>query len=741
MLHFSKLLWATLGPFLRFSSSTGLIGFGKKFKVQSCKPSGSYFLVPYDNIFKAHFVCVAFYLGFETTFTSLTSPRPRNFVTDLYPHLNPKEISDVQPGVALSPATTYDMLAQYIDLLSLTGRTPADILWYFLANGGFHTRKMKPHDGFLGPFIETIAECIVRHTLGNERAMLLGATINLVLSQPMERSQVDFHRVSKRDRAKQIESIKLLLREGARPVPSSFEQPPGYRWLSPVEELSRVKEICLYECPIDQGIIDVLRILPQGSAEIASHEFSRLFVEPTFRRTAQGLRFPHDNEVAGFLKTLIAGIAGTLSSTGTISATVQQEFLSPMLLWTTHQSMAQSCKVLLTAGAQVSADVRATSANYLSEKYGSAFIAACAIGDLEICKNFIDHVIKHAPGGEDVNTTSMRGQYSNAFTAACAHGNIRLCQTLLDYGADVNAISHSGSFGTALIAACSHGNIELCQTLLDQGANINTVSHSGNFGTALIAACAHGKFKLCQTLLDQGADVNAVSHSGDFGTALTAACAHGNIELCQTLLDHRAHINGISHSSAFGTALIAACAFGNIEICRILLEHEADANAVCSAGIYRTALIAAASWFKPSEDNRWQPRRHRDLPQDLALRLQMCNLLLEHKADVNSVVSGDGCDYIGTALIASCLRDDACLCQRLIDCGAKLDCTSGGLYRTAFSAAEYANEWAPELPAEEANKQNVAAIERAIRNPEKHLKPVTIKGRALMLLLDKHSST
>lgn len=689
------LLKAFVGPPGVFSPYYEALCRGNQlgFTAKASNPTGSHFRVPRDdNIFKSHFVCVVFYLGFETTFTLLTSPTPRNFVTDLYPNLNPKEFSDDQPGFALSPATTRDMLEQYIGILSLNGNTPVDVLWYLLANCRLRALGWQADDRLMEHVIETLAGCIVKHTSGAELAMLLGATMNLVLSQRSKPVQV-----SERKRLKHIECIKVLLQQGARPVPSSFEQPLGYRWLSTVEELLRAEylynaeylykgeAVWSFRSCSNQGIIDVLRTLPRGSAELTPQELSRLVVEPAFHDTTIGRYGLGDHMVADFLQALVSVIAGTNISTGTINAAVHQEFLSPMLLWATHHSRVRSCKVLLTAGTQPSADVTATSANYLSGKYGSALIAACAIGDPDVCLTFINNLIEHPPGGEQ---TSLYGQYLNALIAT-SMPNDKLRRTRSEDISETDSRPHIGL------------------KILDHGANINTVDYSGNFESILIAACARGNFELCQTLLDHGADVNTVDYSGNFGTALIAACAHGNLE-----------------------------------ICRFLLEHGADANAICSAGTYRTALIAAASWSKTSENNWSRLGCHQDILRDSALRLQMCNLLLEHKADVNAVVRGDGSGYIGTALIASCLRDDASLCQRLIDCGAKVNLTSGGLYRTAFSAAEYADERVAVLSQEELNEQSLETIKRAMQKPGEPLKPVkTIRGKALRLLLKEYTST
>lgn len=577
----------TISPYVEILDK----GYRGNLAFKAILPNGGYFGFRRNNaIFKAHFVCVVFYLGLEASFNFLLSRGLSTLLADFHPGLNPREFFDDQPGFALSPATTPNMLKQCISFLKTNGDTTADILWHLAANFRLHVGEWKSHDGksSINSIVNSIADWIVKHTSGDELSMLLGATINIVLGQ--------LHQPSYPERSSKIEKTKMLVNRGARPFTSSFERPLGYIWLSAHEELFKQGPAWFDDGHVDQDIMDILGTLPQVSADLITHELSHIIIRPVFFHDSA---CPGDAEVAAFLRALISTVAGT------VNATVQQEFLSPMLLWTTCMSMARSCHVLLAAGAHATACVTAVSAKNLSEKYGSPLIAACAKSD----------------------------------------------QNLRD-----------------------HSTREIQRLLLDHGGDVNTVAQSGYFGTALIAACV----------------------------------------------------------------------MGDLELCQILLDHGADATATCSIGFHRTALIAAASWSRPSQATKlwwltnWRAEiQCKDHTEDLDFRLRLCNFLLHHKVDANAVVTGDGSNYIGTALIAASLHDDAALCERLIDCGADANAISGGAYTTAFAAAKWTNELilmsGPCLSCEE----KVAVIKRAMQlKPGEALR--TTRGKALLLLEEQY---
>lgn len=602
-------------------------GYRGELTFKAILPNGGNFRFPRnDAIFKAHFVCVVFYLGLEASFDFLLSRGLSTLLADFHPGLNRREFSDNQPGFALSLATTPNMLKQCISFLRTDGDTTAGILWHLVANFRLHLGEWKSYDdeSSINSIVNSIADWIVKHTSGDELSMLLGATINIVLGQ--------LHQPSYPERSSKVETTKMLVHRGARPIASSFERPPGYTWLSAHEELFKQGPAWFDGGHVDRDIMDILETLPQVSADLITHELSHTIIRPVFSNHSA---CPGDAEVAAFLRALVSTVSGTAN------ATVQQEFLSPMLLWTTCMSMARSCHVLLAAGAHATACVTAASAKKLSEKYGSPLIAACAKRD----------------------------------------------QTLRD-----------------------HSTREIQRMLLDHRGDVNTVAQSGYFGTALIAACASiDDIELCQALLDHGADANATCLSGFYGTALIAACVSGNMRVCETLLSSGAKI-----------------------------------NATCSIGFHRTALIAAASWSRPSQATKlwWLTKLRaeiqcKDHAEDLHFRLRLCNFLLHHKADANAVVIGDDSDYIGTALIAASLHDDAALCKRLIDCGADANAISGGAYTTAFAAAKWTNELilmsGPCLSCEE----KVAVIKRAMQlKPGEALR--TTRGKALLLLEEQY---
>jgi ankyrin repeat protein len=286
-----------------------------------------------------------------------------------------------------------------------------------------------------------------------------------------------------------------------------------------------------------------------------------------------------------------------------------------------------------------------------------------------------------------------------------------LCQVLIDRGVDVNATHttpYQGIWHVApLIAATIANNPALVRLLLAAGANVDAKpliaddrasecsdlydSRPGNnpklslpsddthihwrgencsmcgtvwYGTALIAACARGYGEICQVLVEHGADVQAVVEPsvGRFGTALVAACAYNHPDIYRILLDHPSldvtmttwRIPNIpSPRPIYTNALVTAASSGGLEICRLLLERGADVNSV-----------------PLDETNEFNTQATALIMASLGGHIAVCKLLVEHGADVNIVVPGA---RYPTALFAAAQRGKISVGDWLLEHGAEIN--------------------------------------------------------------------
>lgn len=222
-----------------------------------------------DSVFKEHFLCVVFYLGLERTFLSLLSTGSEgwdDFPTSLFALTDP---SDKQIGFALSLATTPNMVRKYISFLKSKDHTTGDILWQLLANCKSHSHEYILEEDIRPYFIDTIANYIIKYAVVDEQPKLLGATINLVLGSW---SGIQGENIAW-DRSRALYVMKGLVKAGARPLPYSFENPPGYRWLSTIDELFGHRNDDYVECAYTK---EMLSILPPGGANPTADDLSRI---------------------------------------------------------------------------------------------------------------------------------------------------------------------------------------------------------------------------------------------------------------------------------------------------------------------------------------------------------------------------------------------------------------------------------------------------------------------------------
>lgn len=243
-----------------------------------------------------------------------------------------------------------------------------------------------------------------------------------------------------------------------------------------------------------------------------------------------------------------------------------------------------------------------------SGEYGTALIAACAQGKVQVCR----FLVETASARVDLEVSS--GNYGTALIAACAQGHVEICRFLVEAaGAEVNAAVSSGKYGTALVAACAEGNVEICRLLVEKGAQVDNGDAQlvGPFGgTALFAACATKKggnvrLKLCRILLENGAKPDVICPGKlQFSTVLTPGASWRRS--WNTAGDGHPPRRG---EFQFGTALIAACWHNNADVCELLIKSGADAGLEMSKEYtYTCALEAAeaAGWHEQRQSVHWK---------------------------------------------------------------------------------------------------------------------------------------
>lgn len=492
-------------------------------------------------------VCVIFYLGLERSFASLISQSLGTSV-DFQLSESLEEAIAAQTGFALSPATSPALLAQRTRILAPDAITMRPFSWTFMKNLWPHmyewnTGRGGDDDQLMRDLtVDNIAAYIFESISADDASGLLIMTMDLVLSKWPTFTTL------RRRYGKQPKSTNSLADSGRQHLSRNVRRYPAY--------LGSAGNM-------DRGLFNPSEILHERrAADPAAQEWAHVvrtvllhLVKVRTLRTCFT-----DEEFSSFLQRLLLGIRDTSEEY------VQQQLSLPLLLGAATYSMAKSCRDLLTAGVRATAEVTASSANVLSERYGSALISACERADIDTCRIMIEQ-------GADVNATYSLGFWETALIAACCssvtsvsitHAHLEIPRMLLDHGANVNAVAHSGDFRTALIAACDRGNVQLCQMLIDYGANANLMSSRGLHRTPLIAAAAWSspgwlgegrrrgnpkdniiRMRMCDLLLKNGADANAIVVSGQgiiFDTALCAATYHEDADLCSRFINCGAEV-------------------------------------------------------------------------------------------------------------------------------------------------------------------------------------------------------
>jgi len=196
-----------------------------------------------------------------------------------------------------------------------------------------------------------------------------------------------------------------------------------------------------------------------------------------------------------------------------------------------------------------------------------------------------------------------------------------------------------------LVRHINDHDYDACRRLVEHAPDVvhSTVTRDGLRATPLVwAAHANAALDISRLLLEHRADVNATAEPTR-RTALHAATAQGNASLVRLLCEYGATVDDADVAGI--SPLHTAAVMGDTKTTGVLLHYGADAEQPDHAG--RTPLHIAVS-----------------------SRLEICQLLLEHRADINAM-DDDGFTPLDTALLD--LSDEDPIVIYLVDEGARTD--------------------------------------------------------------------
>ena len=216
--------------------------------------------------------------------------------------------------------------------------------------------------------------------------------------------------------------------------------------------------------------------------------------------------------------------------------------------------------------------------------------------------------------GADPNARADNGDTLLTFVIFTGHREI--CNLLIDHGADVNLSRADGTPPVCLAAWMGMKDIykvminkgakydirkdlftSLCLAVQDQYGEIwenfrsRGVDVTGKDGTnVLCSAAVYGHGDIIKFLIQKGVEVNSRNQKGVL--ALGNAIWNKEVEAVKLLLSSGADANASTGSSGH-TLLTLASVVGKHEICNLLIEHGADVNLAHANG---TRPIYLAAW-------------------------------------------------------------------------------------------------------------------------------------------------
>lgn len=226
----------------------------------------------------------------------------------------------------------------------------------------------------------------------------------------------------------------------------------------------------------------------------------------------------------------------------------------------------------------------------------------------------------------------------SALILAASRDSKDVLQTLIDHGANINGRNYRHE--TALLTAADHSSAEIVQVLLEHGADVHDQDRYGT--TPLHSAVARADEEIVRMILEYGADVNAQNSYGT--TALHRAAERADKEIVRVILEHGADINIQDRNGE--TALCRAAGFERYET-QILLADEVDLDDRARNGVFvsygatdgRSENVVQTLLEHGADANIPTKEGHTPLLWAAATgRMQIVQLLLDHKADPNAIL-------------------------------------------------------------------------------------------------------
>eukprot|EP00928_Gymnodinium_smaydae_P064001 TRINITY_DN47446_c0_g1_i2.p1 TRINITY_DN47446_c0_g1~~TRINITY_DN47446_c0_g1_i2.p1 ORF type:complete len:439 (-),score=83.55 TRINITY_DN47446_c0_g1_i2:45-1361(-) len=216
---------------------------------------------------------------------------------------------------------------------------------------------------------------------------------------------------------------------------------------------------------------------------------------------------------------------------------------------------------------------------------------------------------------------------------AAANGDSKAAMAALVQHASPNCCNAEGL--TALTSAIAGGHIDVTRLLVTSGAKVNAAPNTYGI-TPLSLASAQGCVEIVQLLLSWKADPNASQVGGNM--PLARAGEAGHCEVCQLLLEASAQLD--ARDEVGRTALMRAVEHERLETTQLLLRFGAPSGSVDRAS--RSALSLVVDLLLRLEPLGKQPLSGMMNPHSQEVYWsQMCNILVERRADVN-LVGADG---------------------------------------------------------------------------------------------------
>lgn len=289
--------------------------------------------------------------------------------------------------------------------------------------------------------------------------------------------------------------------------------------------------------------------------------------------------------------------------------------------------------------------------------------AATSSGKNEVVGEILDLIPRHNPDSEE-----GPAWISELLPQACWLGNDQLVGILLDLGADPRTpMQYSNGEIRPLDLSIQTRKINVTKLLLERDAAL-CLDHSQL--PRMLGVWAD--LEIMELLLANGYKVEA---EADGFTALETACINGRPMIADFLLTQRPSL--IDNIDTRKGAAIVCSDNENVKTLRVMLKHGVDVNAVPSDAPDGNALRGAIS-------------------ND---RLDICQLLVQHKIEVNDVSGGITPPVVRAV---SCTEQSVAILRLLLDNGAdpeKKEPVGEGVWgRTALLVASALDtEDAPEM--------------------------------------------